>query len=77
VDFNGKIDRVRVNSVKAISRKLIACGIAHSLIARGGDMSPKRPLFTSIERAIRRKRLFEENPEVQTYVEEEEDAPDE
>ncbi|WP_282453088.1 hypothetical protein [Brasilonema octagenarum] len=40
-------------------------------------MSPKRPLFTSIERARRRKRLFEENPEVQTYVEEEEDAPDE
>lgn len=30
-----------------------------------------------IERAIGRKRLFEENPEVHTYVEEEEDAPDE
>lgn len=30
-----------------------------------------------IERAIRRKLLFEENPEVHTYVEEQEDAADE
>lgn len=30
-----------------------------------------------IERAIGRKRLFEENPEVHTYLEEEENAPDE